>query len=126
MARAGVPDQQILPRELLLEVYTRTHGIPRLINAVCDNLLVTTFAMEQKVATVAMLDEVSQRPAAGMDRLCPRASGPFSVWHGRRAAFRNILLAARRLTAPRQLPHRTHHELWHTRNDEKGRSAVLR
>ncbi len=59
MARAGVPYQQILPRELLLEVYTRTHGIPRLINAVCDNMLVTTFAMEQKMATVAMLDEVS-------------------------------------------------------------------
>src|SRR5271167_3527987 len=58
MARAGLPEQQIFPDELLLELYTRTHGIPRLINAVCDNLLVTAFAMEQKVATVPMLDEV--------------------------------------------------------------------
>ena len=41
-----------------MELYARTHGIPRLINAVCDNLLVTTFAMEQKVATLPMLDEV--------------------------------------------------------------------
>ncbi|MGA7409736.1 MAG: AAA family ATPase [Bryobacteraceae bacterium] len=58
MARAGLPEQQIFPEELLLELHTRTHGIPRLINAVCDNLLVTAFAMEQKVATVPMLDEV--------------------------------------------------------------------
>jgi general secretion pathway protein A len=58
MARAGVPEQQVFPEELLLELFARTHGIPRLINAVCDNLLVTAFAMEQKVATVPMLDEV--------------------------------------------------------------------
>jgi general secretion pathway protein A len=58
MARAGLPDQHIFPEELLVELHTRTHGIPRLINAVCDNLLVTTFAMEQKVATIPMLDEV--------------------------------------------------------------------
>jgi hypothetical protein len=29
-----------------------------LINALCDNLLVTMFAMEQRSATLAMLDEV--------------------------------------------------------------------
>jgi general secretion pathway protein A len=57
-AQAGLPDQDIFSKELLLEVYTRTHGIPRLINAVCDNLLVTTFAMEQRKATLPMLDEV--------------------------------------------------------------------
>jgi hypothetical protein len=30
------------------------------INAICDNLLLTCFAMEGKVATVEMLDEVSR------------------------------------------------------------------
>ncbi len=58
MSRAGLPEQQVFGDDLLLELHTRTHGIPRLINAVCDNLLVTAFAMEQKVATVPMLDEV--------------------------------------------------------------------
>ena len=38
----------------------RAQGIPRLINAICDNLLLTCFAMETKVANVAMLDEVSK------------------------------------------------------------------
>ena len=37
----------------------RSQGIPRLINAICDNLLLTAFAMESKTATLRMLDEVS-------------------------------------------------------------------
>jgi general secretion pathway protein A len=60
MARAGVPNQHIFQRELLREIHVRAHGIPRLINAVCDNLLVTAFAMEQKTANLEMLDEVSR------------------------------------------------------------------
>jgi len=60
LARAGMPNQKIFPAELLEEIYKRSRGIPRLINLICDNLLVTAFAMEQKVATVEMLDEVSQ------------------------------------------------------------------
>jgi general secretion pathway protein A len=60
LARAGMPNQKVFPPELMEEIHRRTGGIPRLINATCDNLLVTVFAMEQRVATFAMLDEVSQ------------------------------------------------------------------
>jgi general secretion pathway protein A len=59
MARAGVPNQTILPREIIDELQFRTQGIPRLINAACDNLLLTAFAMEQKYCTMEMLDEVT-------------------------------------------------------------------
>jgi general secretion pathway protein A len=59
MARAGVPHQSIIPRDLIEEIQFRTQGIPRLINGVCDNLLLTAFAMETKVCTMEMLDEVS-------------------------------------------------------------------
>jgi len=59
MARAGLRDQTVFPRELMEEIHVRTQGIPRLINAVCDNLLLTSFAMETRTATVDMLDEVS-------------------------------------------------------------------
>jgi len=59
MARAGVPNQTILPREIIDELTFRTQGIPRLINAACDNLLLTAFAMEQKYCTMEMLDEVT-------------------------------------------------------------------
>ena len=33
--------------------------MPRLINGVCDNLLLTAFAMESRIATLEMLDEVT-------------------------------------------------------------------
>lgn len=59
MARAGIADQTIIPREIIEEVQFRTQGIPRLINGVCDNLLLTAFAMEQKTCTLEMLDEVA-------------------------------------------------------------------
>jgi general secretion pathway protein A len=60
LARAGMPNQRVFSPDLMGEIYHRSHGIPRIINAICDNLLVTCFAMEQRVATLAMLDEVSR------------------------------------------------------------------
>jgi general secretion pathway protein A len=59
LARGGMKDQTVFSTELMHEIHRRTQGIPRLINAVCDNLLLTAFAMESKVATPEMLDEVS-------------------------------------------------------------------
>ncbi len=59
MARAGVKDQQIISPELISEIHLRAQGIPRLINAICDNLLLTAFAMETRTATRDMLDEVT-------------------------------------------------------------------
>jgi len=59
MAKAGVRDQTFIPPDLLEEVHYRSQGIPRLINAICDNLLLTAFAMETRTATREMLDEVA-------------------------------------------------------------------
>jgi general secretion pathway protein A len=58
MERAGMPKQNVFSEELMAEIQMRSQGIPRVINAVCDNLLLTAFAMEQKVCTVEMLDDV--------------------------------------------------------------------
>ncbi len=60
LARVGMPNQTIFPPDLLEEIHIRSQGIPRLVNALCDNLLVTVFAMEQRTATLTMLDEVCQ------------------------------------------------------------------
>ncbi len=60
LVRVGMPNQTVFPHEVLEEVHRRSQGIPRLINALCDNLLVTVFAMEQRMATLPMLDEVCQ------------------------------------------------------------------
>ncbi len=59
MARAGLKDQTVIPRELIEEIHLRSQGIPRVINSICDNLLLTAFAMETKTATRDMLDEVT-------------------------------------------------------------------
>lgn len=58
MEKAGIPNQTVFSPELIAEVHVRSKGIPRVINAICDNLLLTTFAMEQRVSTIEMLDEV--------------------------------------------------------------------
>ena len=43
----------------MAEIHLRAQGTPRLINAICDNLLLTAFAEEQRVCTMEMLDEIS-------------------------------------------------------------------
>src|SRR5262249_39605807 len=60
LEKAGMPNQTVFSEELMSEIHLRAQGIPRLINAICDNLLVTAFAEECKVCTVAMLDDVCQ------------------------------------------------------------------
>jgi general secretion pathway protein A len=62
LEHAGMPkeEQTVFSEALLAEVHVRSQGIPRLINAICDNLLLTAFALEQKVCTVEMLDEVAK------------------------------------------------------------------
>ena len=58
--KAGMSDQTVFPPELVGEIHLRSQGIPRIINAICDNLLLTCFAMETKIANLDMLDEVSK------------------------------------------------------------------
>ena len=58
--KAGGPDKEIFSPQIIAEIHARSQGIPRLINAICDNLLLTCFAMETKLATIEMLDEVSK------------------------------------------------------------------
>ena len=45
---AGMPHQRVLLADLIVEIHRRAQGIPRLINAICDNLLLTAFADASK------------------------------------------------------------------------------
>lgn len=58
LEHAGMPGQNVFSEELMAEIHLRTQGIPRVINGVCDNLLLSAFASESKVCTTDMLDEV--------------------------------------------------------------------
>jgi len=82
MARAGVRDQKIISPEIIQEIHYRSLGIPRVINAICDNLLLTSFAMESRTSTLEMLDEVTadmrleypEKPSIHRDRRIPNHS----------------------------------------------------
>jgi len=60
MARAGMQPQTVFPTEVLQAIHLLGQGIPRIINGICDNLLLTAFALESRQATMSMLDEVSR------------------------------------------------------------------
>jgi general secretion pathway protein A len=60
LARGGMKEQTVFPPDVLAEIHRRTLGIPRVINSVCDNLLLTSFAMSSKHATLDMIEEVSR------------------------------------------------------------------
>jgi general secretion pathway protein A len=58
LEKAGMREQTVFSEELMAEIHLRAQGIPRVINALCDNLLLTAFALESKTCSVDMLDEV--------------------------------------------------------------------
>jgi len=60
MEKAGMPRQSVFSEALMAEIHLRAQGTPRLINAICDNMLLSAFAEEQKVCTTEMLDEISR------------------------------------------------------------------
>ena len=59
LAKAGMAEPAVFPDPILREIHLRSQGIPRLINAICDNLLLTAFALESHTATLDMLEEVT-------------------------------------------------------------------
>jgi general secretion pathway protein A len=60
LQKAGMANQTVFSPEMLTRIHSRSQGIPRLINSLCDNLLLTCFAASSKLATPDMLDEVSR------------------------------------------------------------------
>lgn len=60
MARAGMPDQTVFSPSILAEIHRRSQGIPRLINGICDNCMLTAFAAEQHIVSMEILEEVSE------------------------------------------------------------------
>jgi general secretion pathway protein A len=56
---AGLPDQQIFPEVSVEEIYRCSSGIPRLINTLCDNAMLTGYASDSRVVGVDMVREVA-------------------------------------------------------------------
>ena len=60
MEIAGLPDQQVFSDAVIAEIYRCSDGIPRLINTVCDNALVTGYACEKNAIDVEVVREVAR------------------------------------------------------------------
>jgi general secretion pathway protein A len=89
MARAGLKHQTVFSNDLIEEIAHRAQGIPRLINAICDNLLLTAFAMESRTAELEMLDEVTADMRLEYPSRKPvRADSPYDPLGKRPAEFR--------------------------------------
>ncbi len=57
---AGLPDQRIFSDACIAEIYRRSGGIPRLVNIVCDNALLTGYACDTGNIGVEIIREVAQ------------------------------------------------------------------
>ncbi len=55
---AGAFDHNIFTPKALNKIYQHTQGIPRLINIICDNALLTGYASDQKMIGRKIVDEV--------------------------------------------------------------------
>jgi general secretion pathway protein A len=75
--KAGGDPLHIFTREAILAVHQKSGGIPRTISVVCDNAMLSGFAMGEKPIGPAVIEEVAQDF---------RLQGPGVVSHGRAAA----------------------------------------
>jgi len=57
---AGLSNQQVFSDSCIAEIYRSSGGIPRLINTICDNALLTGYACDSKSIGVEIIREVSE------------------------------------------------------------------
>ena len=58
---AGAVDTHLFTRKALEEIYKHSQGIPRVINIVCDNALLTGYAAERKVVDDRIVKDVIRK-----------------------------------------------------------------
>ena len=86
VAAGGIPGQ-IFSREAVVLIHERSRGIPRAINVIADNALVSAFAAEQRLVTTPLVQEVcrdfdirpSGRPRPDSVDAPPKSGAPKST-----------------------------------------------
>jgi general secretion pathway protein A len=94
---AGGISAQIFDAKAIVEIHRRSRGIPRVISVICDNALVSGFAVDVRPVTREIVEEVCRDfdlPAPGVppdrvpqsptERLSPQRVGSERVAHDRR------------------------------------------
>jgi len=57
LARAGLPGQTLFSDQTIALIHTHSHGIPRLINTLCDGCLCAGFALQSRHISAAIVEE---------------------------------------------------------------------
>jgi hypothetical protein len=76
---AGGDPLALFTREAVILIHEQSRGIPRTISTVCDNALLTGFALGQRPIDAAIIQEVSRDfhlAAGAMRTVAPRSNGP--------------------------------------------------
>ena len=60
LAIAGYEGPEIFPKASLQTIWEQSAGIPRLINSICDNALLTAFALSKKIVSTEIIHDVLQ------------------------------------------------------------------
>ncbi|GFE58360.1 AAA family ATPase [Geobacter sp. AOG1] len=59
LAKASVGIESVFPERVLKQLVRQAKGIPRTINILCDNCLITSFGYKQKKVNLSVLKEIS-------------------------------------------------------------------
>ena len=60
MAGANFETSTLFPHDTVAEVYRHSRGIPRLINTICENALITAYARQLRSVPVEIVNEVAR------------------------------------------------------------------
>jgi general secretion pathway protein A len=60
MAGANFDTSTLFPRDSVAEIYRHSRGIPRLINTICENALITAYARQSRNVPVDIVNEVAK------------------------------------------------------------------
>jgi len=60
LTRAGLPEQTLFPEPAIQALHEYSHGIPRLVNTLCDAALRTGFAVQAPTITLSIIREAAK------------------------------------------------------------------
>lgn len=75
---------ELFSDEAMAGVYHYSHGIPRLINTICENALITAYASRSRMVTLGMVEDVARDLRVGVrstPRLTPREQPNGELWN---------------------------------------------
>jgi type II secretory pathway predicted ATPase ExeA len=73
---AGYTGEPLFPGEVIQRIAHYSHGIPRLINTLCENTLIALHATGKTVASVQLIDEMADELNLSSDQATPNQAPP--------------------------------------------------